>query len=70
MTWARAVPLDDDEESERMVWPVLVVVGFLALTGLVIRLGTWSTDRYEVEQRARAHAARRAAQPDDGPPTT
>jgi hypothetical protein len=37
-----------------MLWPTLAVIGFLVLMGLVVTLGTRSTNRYERERRARA----------------
>jgi hypothetical protein len=41
------------EESERfMLWPVLALIGFLAVVAFVIALGTGSTGRYERERRA------------------
>lgn len=33
-------------------WPALSLIGFLALTALVIAMGTQSTARYEAEKRA------------------
>ncbi|RFU23225.1 hypothetical protein [Geodermatophilus marinus] len=47
-----------------VLWPALTLIGFLALTALVILMGTQSTARYEQEQRA---AARRTATPAPAP---
>ena len=33
-----------------LMWPVVAALGFLALTGLVIALGTSSTARYDFER--------------------
>jgi hypothetical protein len=53
-----------------MLWPLVALVGFLALTGFVIAMGTRSTARYEAERKlaadvsaapAEAVAAARAA---------
>jgi len=49
--------MGDGESEQSMVWPAMNVIGFLVLMGLVITLGTVSTDRYEREQRARASSA-------------
>ncbi|MEX5718750.1 hypothetical protein [Geodermatophilus maliterrae] len=38
--------------AELIVWPVVAVVGFLALAGLVVVLGRSSTARYEFERNA------------------
>jgi hypothetical protein len=51
-----------------LVWPAVVVLGFLAFTGLVVVLGTSSTARYEFErngaqQRERAATPRSANHP-------
>ena len=35
-----------------VLWPALTLIGFLALTALVIAMGTRSTARYEREQLA------------------
>jgi hypothetical protein len=35
-----------------VMWPTLALLGFLALTALVIAMGTQSTARYEAEKRA------------------
>ena len=40
-----------------IVWPVVVLVGFLALTAFVIAMGTRSTARYEQEQRGAVSAS-------------
>jgi hypothetical protein len=37
-----------------LMWPVVALVGFLALTGLVIAMGTRSTARYELEKQLAA----------------
>ena len=34
-----------------MMWPAVALVGFLALTGFVIAMGTRSTARYEAERQ-------------------
>lgn len=34
-----------------MLWPIVAVVGFLALTAFVIAMGTRSTARYEAERQ-------------------
>ena len=39
-----------------MLWPVVALVGFLALTAFVIAMGTRSTARYEAEQQLEADA--------------
>jgi hypothetical protein len=41
-----------------LVWPILAVVGFLALTAVIVVLGTSSTNRYEKERRAQRRSAR------------
>jgi membrane protein implicated in regulation of membrane protease activity len=43
-----------------MVWPILAVVGFVALTAVIVVLGTSSTSRYEQERRAQRRSARLA----------
>ncbi len=43
-----------------VLWPVVALVGFLVLIGLVIVMGTSTTARYEREQRAAASSAPRA----------
>jgi membrane protein implicated in regulation of membrane protease activity len=49
------------EERELMlVWPILAVIGFLALTAFIVVLGTSSTNRYEQERRAQRRSARLA----------
>ena len=45
-----------------LLWPLVAVLGFLVLAGLVVVLGASSTARYEFE-RNRAQAERRAAVP-------
>jgi type II secretory pathway pseudopilin PulG len=40
-----------------LVWPVLAVIGFLALTAFIVVLGTSSTNRYEKERRAQRRVA-------------
>ena len=49
--------MGDGESEQLMVWPILNLIGFFVLMGLVITLGTVSTHRYEREQRARAGSA-------------
>jgi hypothetical protein len=45
-----------------VLWPLVALVGFLVLTGLVIAMGTHSTSRYEAEKRtAVAPRARHSA---------
>ncbi|SFP01765.1 hypothetical protein SAMN05660464_1971 [Geodermatophilus dictyosporus] len=44
-----------------VLWPVVALVGFLVLTGLVIAMGTSTTARYEREQRAAAPSTTRAS---------
>jgi hypothetical protein len=34
-----------------ILWPLVALVGFLALTGFVIAMGTRSTARYEAERQ-------------------
>ena len=34
-----------------ILWPMVALVGFLALTAFVIAMGTRSTARYEAEQQ-------------------
>ncbi len=46
-----------------LLWPVVTLVGFVLLTGLVIAMGISTTGRYEREQRAAAMATARR----DGP---
>lgn len=41
-----------DLEHVMVMWPTLALLGFLALTALVIAMGTQSTARYEAEKRA------------------
>ncbi len=43
-----------------LVWPAVVVLGFLAFTGLVVVLGASSTARYEFERNGAAQPARAA----------
>lgn len=45
-----------------LVWPAVVVLGFLLFTGLVVALGTSSTARYEFERNG-AQQPQRAATP-------
>ncbi len=56
-----SLPAARDDTSkgfiEMVLWPVVALVGFLVLTGLVIAMGTSTTARYEREQRAAASAA-------------
>lgn len=42
-----------------LLWPAVTVLGFLALTGLVIAMGMTSTARYEAEKRATREAPAR-----------
>jgi hypothetical protein len=42
-----------------LMWPVVALVGFLVLTGLVIAMGTRSTARYELEKELAAGVAGR-----------
>jgi hypothetical protein len=44
-----------------VMWPTLALLGFLALTALVIVMGTRSTARYEAEKAAAVPHARSAA---------
>ncbi len=44
-----------------VMWPTLALLGFLALTALVIVMGTRSTARYEAEKAAAAPRTRSAA---------
>jgi hypothetical protein len=37
-----------------IVWPLVALVGFLAVTAFVIAMGTRSTARYEAEQELAA----------------
>jgi hypothetical protein len=37
-----------------ILWPVVALIGFLALTAFVIAMGTRSTARYEQEQQLAA----------------
>jgi hypothetical protein len=37
-----------------ILWPIVALVGFLALTALVILMGTRSTARYEQERQLAA----------------
>ncbi len=51
-----------------VLWPLVTLVGFLLLTGVVIAMGTHSTSRYEAEQRTSSvprsrHAAEVASAP-------
>ncbi|WP_448641316.1 hypothetical protein [Geodermatophilus sp. URMC 63] len=59
--------------AELLVWPVVAVVGFLALAGLVVVLGRSSTARYEFERNAvrqqRPHDADGRTGPATGPGT-
>jgi hypothetical protein len=40
------------EKNRMLMLPAVLLLGFLALTALVIAMGTQSTARYEREQRA------------------
>ena len=42
-----------------MMWPAVLLLGFLVLTALVIAMGTHTTARYEREQRAERPTAGR-----------
>jgi hypothetical protein len=53
-----------------MWWPALALIGFLALTAVIIALGTMSTGRYEREQRRRSGAGRSKAAAIGIAPTT
>ena len=44
-----------------LMWPAVLLLGFLALTALVIAMGTRSTARYERELRAEQPAGGRNA---------
>lgn len=44
-----------------LVWPAVVVLGFLVFTGLVVALGASSTARYEFERNGAQQPARAAA---------
>jgi len=48
--------MGDGESEQLMVWPILNLIGFFVLMGLVIALGTVSTHRYEREREQRARA--------------
>lgn len=51
-----------------VLWPLVTLVGFLLLTGLVIAMGTHSTSRYEAERRtATAPLGRHTAEPVPSP---
>jgi hypothetical protein len=45
-----------------LVWPAVVVLGFLVFTGVVVALGTSSTARYEFERNGAQQPQRAAAQ--------
>lgn len=47
-----------------VLWPALSLIGFLALTALVIAMGTQSTARYEAEKRAGTGSRGRATAAD------
>ena len=49
---------------EMLLWPVVTLVGFLVLTGLVIVMGASTTARYEREQQAARTHARSSAAPE------
>ncbi|MBM7806172.1 hypothetical protein JOD57_002009 [Geodermatophilus bullaregiensis] len=55
--------------AELIVWPVVAVVGFLALAGLVVVLGRSSTARYEFERNAVRQQRSPAADQRPGPGT-
>jgi hypothetical protein len=44
-----------------VMWPIVSVLGFLALTAVIVVLGTGSTARYEAERRQPAAADPAAA---------
>ncbi len=46
-----------------LMWPAVLLLGFLVLTALVIAMGTQSTARYEQEQRASRSANTRPTTP-------
>ena len=46
----------DWEKKTMVLWPMVTLLGFLVITGLVIVLGMHSTARYEQERRAAAQA--------------
>jgi hypothetical protein len=46
-----------------MLWPAVTLLGFLALTALVIALGSQSTARYERERAERTTGRHAAAEP-------
>ncbi|MEI4270264.1 hypothetical protein TEK04_00870 [Klenkia sp. LSe6-5] len=52
-----------------VLWPLVTLVGFLVLTGLVIAMGTQSTSRYEAEKRSAAAPRARHAAPEAAPAT-
>jgi hypothetical protein len=45
-----------------IVWPIVALVGFLALTAFVIAMGTRSTARYEAEQELATDAPAASAE--------
>lgn len=46
-----------------VLWPALTLIGFLALTALVVAMGMSSTARYEAEQRAARASSSSASEP-------
>ncbi|SDP51296.1 hypothetical protein SAMN05660199_04070 [Klenkia soli] len=63
-----AVAREDGETDLMVLWPLVTLVGFLLLTGVVIAMGTHSTSRYEAEKRtATAPRARHAAESASAP---
>jgi len=54
-----------------VLWPAVSLIGFLALTALVIAMGTRSTARYERERLAAVAGGNRPAAPEPaGAPVT
>ena len=47
-----------------VMWPAVTLIGFLALTALVIVMGTHSTARYEEEKRATSAPGTRSTAPE------
>src|SRR3954447_19946686 len=50
-------------DEQMVLWPAVSLIGFLALTALVIALGTRTTARYEREQRSAVFEDNTAAEP-------
>jgi len=53
-----------DVERQMVMWPALTLLGFLALTGLVIAMGMQSTSRWEAEKQAASSPRSRSAAAD------